>query len=319
MRSGTTWPDVLTTLRNGVRMVFLPLGGSVMLYLLQDRLLFNPGRTPAVTSACGPDHRKRAVTLRMRDGTKLRGWWMRPDRQAPSAAPAIIYFGGRSEEVSWVAPYAAALSGMHVLFVNYRGYGNSDGHPSERALFSDALELYDWLGSQPGVHAERMAVIGRSLGSGVAAYVAARRRVAAAVLMTPYDSILEIARRRYPWAPVRLLLRHRFEAVRFAGTTRSPVLVLLAEHDEVIPYEHTLRLINAWAGEKQVLVIPGSDHCDIQEKLRSWSAVREFLRARLAPRSANVCVSAIADGGRAPDRTPHDRSEARLQPPAVAE
>jgi hypothetical protein len=126
-----------------------------------------------------------------------------------------------------------------------------------------------------------MAVIGRSLGSGVAAYVAARRRVAAAALITPYDSILEIARRRYRWAPVRLLLKHRFESVRFAGLAKSPALVLLAEQDEVVPHEHAFRLIEAWAGEKQLVVIPGSDHCNIQGKRRSWLAVRAFLSRKL--------------------------------------
>lgn len=127
----------------------VPLGG-LLLYFLQDKLVFNPDRTPAVTRCVGADHRRRAVTLHMKDGTKLRGWWMRPDKDAAAAAPAVLYFGGRSEEVSWVTDLASTLLGMHVLFVNYRGYGESGGHPSEHALFSDALELYDWLGSRPG-------------------------------------------------------------------------------------------------------------------------------------------------------------------------
>ena len=115
----------------------------------------------------------------------------------------------------------------------------------------------------------------------MAAFVAARRSVAAAVLITPYDSILAIARRRFPWSPVRFLLRHHFDSVGFAGSTRTPVLVLMAERDHVVPHEHSLRLIDAWAGEKQVVHIPGSDHFDIQLNAHSWRAVRKFLRSRL--------------------------------------
>jgi uncharacterized protein len=259
----------------------LPVGGTALLYFLQDRLVFNPVRTPAVTRPAGSDHRRRAVTLRMRDGTRIRGWWHRPGLASPAPAPAVLYFGGRSEEVSWLTEVSSSFAGAHVLAVNYRGYGNSEGRPTEAALFSDALELYDWLAVQPGVDASRVAVVGRSLGTGVAAFVAARRSVAAAVLITPYDSILAIARRRFPWSPVRFLLRHHFDSVGFAGATRTPVLVLMAERDHVVPHEHSLRLIDAWAGEKQVVHIPGSDHFDIQLNAHSWRAVRKFLRSRL--------------------------------------
>lgn len=259
----------------------IPLGGTAILYFLQDRLVFNPARTPAVTRAAGPNHRKRAVTLRMRDGIRVRGWWHRPQPGNQAAAPAVLYFGGRSEEVSWLTEVSSSFAGAHVLAINYRGYGSSEGRPSEASLFSDALELYDWLVSQPGVDPTRVAVVGRSLGTGVAAYLAARRTVAAAVLITPYDSIMEIARRRFPWSPVRLLLRHRFDSLGLASAMQTPALVLMAEHDDVVPHEHTLRLIDAWAGEKQVVHIPGSDHFDIQLNAQSWRAVRKFLRAKL--------------------------------------
>jgi pimeloyl-ACP methyl ester carboxylesterase len=146
---------------------------------------------------------------------------MRPLRAMPSSCPAIVYFGGRSEEVSWVSEPCAALGGVHALFLNYRGYGNSQGEPSERSLLADALELYDWISSQPGVHAQRVAVIGRSLGTGIAAYVASQRPAAAAVLTTPYDSIVEIARRRFPYCAAQFLLKHRFDALRFASLAKA--------------------------------------------------------------------------------------------------
>jgi uncharacterized protein len=267
----------------------LPVGATALLYLLQDRLVFNPACTPSTGRALGSSHRKRAVVLRMRDGTHLRGWWYRPQSATPGTAPAVIYFGGRNEEVSWVTDVSSYVRGAHLLAVNYRGYGASEGRPSEAALLSDALELYDWLTSQSGVDPSRLAVIGRSLGTGLAAFLVARRQVAAVVLITPYDSILEIARRRFPLAPVRLLLRHRFESVRFARAARTPVLVLMAERDSVVPHEHTYRLIDAWAGDKYVVRISGSDHSDIQLSPQSWQAVHRFLRSRIGRAAATQC------------------------------
>jgi uncharacterized protein len=258
-----------------------PLGGALLLYLLQDKLVFNPVRTPPTAFRSEPSHRMRAVTLTMADNVSLQGWWIRSDGEASGIRPAVIYFGGRSEEVSWVSEQLSALCGMHALCINYRGYGSSQGKPTEDGILADALRLYDWVSLQPGVDAQRIAVIGRSLGSGVAAYLAAQRPAAAAVLITPYDSMVEIARRRFPYCAARLLLRHRFESVRFARQAKAPVLVLLAQNDEVVPLEHALRLIAAWSGGKQVETVEGTDHCDIQLHRGTWQAVGEFFRKHL--------------------------------------
>jgi len=249
-----------------------------MLYLLQDKLVFNPVNTPPSVYRAGNGHRARAVTLTMRDGTRVRGWWMRPHRATPNSCPALIYFGGRSEEVSWVSGPCSGLGGLHAVFMNYRGYGNSQGKPSEASLLADALELYDWIGSQPGVHAQQVVVIGRSLGTGIAAYVASQRPVAAAILITPYDSIVEIARRRFPYCAAQFLLKHRFDALRFASLATAPALVLLAEHDTVIPKHHAMRLVEAWGGQKQVTTIAATDHCDVQAHQVSWKAIAAFLK-----------------------------------------
>ncbi len=292
------WPNRVGVALKILGSLALPVGGTALLYFLQDRLVFNPARTPSGTRLVAPTHRRRAVTLRMRDGIRLRGWWHRPERDSAASAPAIVYFGGRNEEISWLTGVLSYFDGAHLLTVNYRGYGISEGRASETALSSDALELYDWLGSQPGVDSSRIAVVGRSLGTGVAAFLAAHRQVCAAVLITPYDSILEIARRRFPFAPVGLLLRYRFESVRFAAAARAPVLVLIAERDTVVPHEHTYRLIDAWGGDKRLVHIPGSDHSDIQLNPKSWSAVREFLHTRLGQSVAEQSLRAsTADTG----------------------
>ena len=260
----------------------LPVAWMGLLYFLQHRLVFNPARVPSIGAPVASSHRKRAVVLSMRDGTRLRGWWYRPERDCAAPAAGVIYFGGRNEEVSWISRVVSYFEGAHLLAINYRGYGDSEGRASETALCADALELCDWLKSRPGVDPTRVAVVGRSLGTGVAAFVAAHRQLAAAVLITPYDSILEVARRRFPFVPLRFLLRYPFESVRFARAARAPLLALLSERDCVVPHAHTYRLLEAWQGDKQSLCITGSDHWDVQLNPESWRAVREFLDAHLA-------------------------------------
>ncbi len=93
--------------------------------------------------------------------------------------PRWCIFGGRSEDASWICARLATLRGVHSLVLNYRGYGSSQGRPSEAAVLADALTVYDWVSSQPGVDAQRLGIIGRSLGSGIAAYVASERPAAA--------------------------------------------------------------------------------------------------------------------------------------------
>jgi len=97
------------------------------------------------------------------------------------------------------------------------------------------------------------------------------------VLVTPYDSVAEIARHRFPYCATQYLLKHRFNAIEFARRARAPALILLAEFDTVIPEHHALRLIDAWAGQKEVILIQNTNHSDIQEHLHSWQAIADFL------------------------------------------
>jgi pimeloyl-ACP methyl ester carboxylesterase len=281
--------------------LFAPLGGMLLLFLLQDKLVFNPVNSPASLPREAARHRIRAITLSMPDGTRLRGWWLRPKGSSPAATPAVIYFGGRSEEISWICGRGPHLAGAHVLCVNYRGYGKSQGRPTERDLLADALELYDWVSSQPGVDRKRVAVIGRSLGSGVAAYVASERPVCAAVLITPYDSIAQIARRRFPYCAAQLLLKHRFQALDFARRAHAPALIALAEFDTVTPREHALPLIEAWGGEKDVLIVKSTTHCDVQEHVVSWTAIGDFLARRFR---APACEAGPAPAARTGEYAP---------------
>jgi dipeptidyl aminopeptidase/acylaminoacyl peptidase len=218
--------------------------------------------------------------LRSADGTRLSGWLLSP--KAPGKHPAVIYFGGRSEEVSWVARDAETMfPDMTVLAMNYRGYGDSHGSPGEQAMIEDGQHLFDWLATTRGLEPSKIAVVGRSLGSGVALQVAAHRQVAALVLITPYDSILALAQRRFKSMPISLILRHRFESIKFAAKVTAPTLVLRAASDNVVPHSHTDMLVSKLGVTLTDETIPNSDHRTIPYLPATQVRIATYLRARM--------------------------------------
>jgi fermentation-respiration switch protein FrsA (DUF1100 family) len=199
----------------------------------------------------------------------------------PSGAargPLVIYFGGNAEVATEFASSVHEVYGNHaVLLVDYRGYGGSGGSPGEKALVADALELYDWAARRPDVDPARIALHGRSLGSGVAVQLAAARPVRCVVLTSPFSSALDVARSAYFWLPVALLMRHPFDSMAHAPRLGVPALVVMAEADRVIPAEYSERLAEAWAGPVERLRLPGFGHNDLDLHPGYHAAVRAFL------------------------------------------
>ena len=176
---------------------------------------------------------------------------------------AVIYFGGNAEDVAHSLPtLAAAFPERSLYALNYRGYGGSTGKPSEAALIADAFALFD------RVHADhpRIIVIGRSLGSGVAVHIASERPAERLVLVTPYDSLLNIAAGQFPVFPVRWLLLDKFESWRYASKMTVPTQMIAAQHDEVIPRASTQSLSEHFPkGLATLTVVPGVGHNSISE------------------------------------------------------
>jgi pimeloyl-ACP methyl ester carboxylesterase len=189
---------------------------------------------------------------------------------------AILYFGGNAEDVAWnIEPFAALFPETDVYLVNYRGYGGSSGSPSETALLEDAEAVYDRIRAS---HAE-VSVIGRSLGSGVAVHVAGVRDVRRIVLVTPYDSVMSVAKDQFALFPVALMLEDTFDSYSKAGAVSVPALVLLAEHDGVIPHRHSERLVTALPpAHVRVQTIHGTNHDSIAGSAAYLQALHDFLR-----------------------------------------
>jgi pimeloyl-ACP methyl ester carboxylesterase len=245
--------------------------GAVCLltFLAQDRMLFFPRPNDARAVDALRGH-----AWRLETGAATLTGWLRPADDPPNAA-LILYFGGNAEDVAMTA-LGSPRHANH-LYVNYRGYGGTAGRPSETALIQDALAVYD--AASAGVaHNGYILAIGRSLGSGVAVQLAARRTLRALVLITPFDSLVEVARAHYPWLPVRTLLKHRFESDRVAPSLEIPALLLIAGQDRIIPAERGLRLARIWGGDAIVWHFAAANHNDIDRAEGYERALEDFLR-----------------------------------------
>jgi uncharacterized protein len=218
------------------------------LYVAQRSFLYFP--TPETTL---PQAERIALPV---DGETL-CIWARP-RDGPGA---VIYFGGNGEDVAAnFDGFTRAMPGRAIYLVNYRGYGGSTGTPSEATLFQDALAVYDWV---KGRHAD-IAVIGASLGTGVAVYLASLRKVDRLVLVTPFDSIANVAQEKLRLFPIAILLRDKFDSASRVRSVSAKTLVLIAEQDEMIPRARSDALVARFPeGQARVEVIRGATHNSI--------------------------------------------------------
>ena len=240
-----------------------------LLYFRQEAMLFLPrGLDESEEAWLRGQYPGSEFTLDPEPGIRLHGWL----RKGAPSAPLLLYFGGNAEEVSHQIDMPLP-PGWSLLLMNYRGYGKSQGRPGQAALFQDALAIYDTLKKD----FPRIALMGRSLGTGVAVYVASRRPVCSAVLVSPYDSIRQLAQDLYPYVPVRWLLKHPFDARKYAPEATTPVLALIADADEIIPPDHSQRLLASWGGEVHVHRFPRADHTSIAEEADFWPTIRGFL------------------------------------------
>jgi pimeloyl-ACP methyl ester carboxylesterase len=257
-----------------VKLLVLFLAGlGFLLYLFQDRMIFFPQKFVGT----GPERfRSREFTVSGREAF-LHGWLVRMTAVSREH-PLLVYYGGNAEEVSCNLDDLDWIQAGAFLYMNYRGYGKSGGKPGEQALCRDALLVLDRVLAEESLDPSHVLLMGRSLGSGVACFVASRRPVGGVILVTPFDSLTAVARHYYPFLPVGLLLRHRFDSLSLAPSLTAPLLSLVAENDEIIPMDRSQALARAWGGPVTSVVVPGAGHNDIHLSNRYRQAVNRFIR-----------------------------------------
>lgn len=244
------------------------LAGAAALYLFCSGFLYFKQRQLLYYPTPPSQHEATNLTFPV-NGLVLRGWAVNPGQPR-----AVLYFGGNGEAVERNADFfRTALPGRTVYLIPYRGYSGNPGSPTEADLYADALSQFDQLRRRHG----SIALIGRSLGSGVATYVAAHRPAERLVLVTPYDSIQRIAQAHYPWLPVGLLLEDKYESWRRAPSISIPTLVLIAGNDSIIPRTHSDNLLTAFRRQPEVWVLEGAGHNDISTFADYARRLQEFL------------------------------------------
>jgi uncharacterized protein len=204
-------------------------------------------------------------------GVAVSGWVVNPGRSR-----ALVYFGGNGEGLGWLRPELERRFPDHTSYlVAYRGYGASEGRPSQRALTSDALTLVD---EAARLHPDApVDVVGRSLGSGVAIQVAARRPIERLVLVTPFDSLAAAAGDLFPRLPVQRLIADRWDSAAIARDVTAEILVLRAGQDEVVRPPRTEALLAVLPPSTQVVDLPDADHSNLSEDPAYWTAIQGFL------------------------------------------
>jgi pimeloyl-ACP methyl ester carboxylesterase len=238
------------------------LGACLYLYFMQRSLMYFPTPPAAKVSA------ERLFVAS--GGVRLLVWRLHAGQR-----DAVLYFGGNAEDVALNIPeFDDWFAGCAVYLVNYRGYGGSEGKPSEEALYRDAVAVFDRLRAEH----ERVAVIGRSLGSGVATYLATERPLDRLALVTPAASFARLAGELYPLFPAGLMLKDRYDSLARADRLKVPVMVLIAENDEIVPPVQSHDLAAAIdASLVQTRVIANTGHNTIGSSPEYGAALREFV------------------------------------------
>lgn len=224
------------------------------LYFQQKNLIFFPTRAEHTLN----DPESAEYTVENGEAV-LRGWII---NHRSASDKLIIYYGGNAEDIFFSQDEFKSYRDTATLLMNYRGYSNSDGNPSELALFEDALTIFDAVTDE--YRPKRVYLMGRSLGSGVAAYVSAKREVSGCILITPYDSIEAVAQKRFPYMPVSLLLQHKFRTVDYVPDIDTPFLIIYGGRDRTIPAHHTEQLMKHIKSEKEVIYIREAEHNNIE-------------------------------------------------------
>ena len=261
----------------GIIMGIIYLAICTLLYVKQDDLLFHPqpNTQQEVAEILKATPEFDTLSFVMNDSNRTCGYISKDTIK--EKLPLVLYFGGNAEEVSHLSDFKKYFPNTVMVLMNYRSFGLSKGFISEKTMFSDALEVYDKLIVNPEIDANKVIVIGRSIGTGVATYVSSQRKTNATVLITPYENMIDVAFEKYPFVPISLLIKHRFESDKYAPTISSPMLALISANDQIIPKHHAYKLKEAWKGKTEALEV-NEDHNSIMHNEDVWKKIEGFVK-----------------------------------------
>ncbi len=276
------WSPARSSLERRKRMTSLVTWGSFTLLCLglvvwgANRMLYHPIKFPAGEWSMQKVLGAKDVSLRSADGTKLHAWWIdAPLSRDTARRIATLHLHGNAGNITHRGLSAQSIvgAGSSLLLLDYRGYGKSDGKPSERGFYQDAEAAYDWLAAQ-GYAPQQIVIHGESIGSAVATRLATKRRCAGLILEAPFTSVQAVAGRVVPW--VGPLLVRGYNSIGIIKDAHAPLLIIHGDRDEIIAYEFGQELFRAANEPKSFWTISGATHNDLH------IVGREQFPARLA-------------------------------------
>jgi fermentation-respiration switch protein FrsA (DUF1100 family) len=255
---------------------------ALYVFIMQPRLLYYPdmpGReleaTPTAVGLAYED-----VALQTSDGVRLHAWFIPMDQ--PRAT--VLFCHGNAGNISHRLDSIRLLHalGLQVLILDYRGYGKSEGSPSEAGTYRDVDAAWHYLLDVRGIHTGEIIIFGRSLGAAVAADLASRTTPAAVILESGFTSVADIAAGLYPWLPVRLLSRYRYNNLDKVVLISAPLLVVHSRQDEIIPFSHGERLFERAREPKSFLAIQGGHNDAFLTSRKAYTlGLKSFLDTHL--------------------------------------
>ncbi len=235
--------------------VTLYAGAMVYLYTQQTHLLYLAkagAETPDIEGLPIQD-----VRISTPDGQTLQAWYEPPQ----PGKPVILFLHGQGAalELGKWRYIRMHKEGVGYLALAYRGFSGSTGSPTEKGLLTDGVAAYDWLKGQ-GFKDSDIVIHGHSLGTGVATYVATQRPARALILEAPFTAAVDVARGRYPYMPVDLLMRDTFKSRDRIRGVHMPLLIIHGTADTVVPYAEGKALYGLANAPKTFVTLPGSEH-----------------------------------------------------------
>ena len=233
-------------------------------FAFQDQLLFQPSsRLLATPNDAGLDHE--TVRLDTEDGETLHGWWIpaldvsRETSPEERAEHTLLFFHGNAGNISGRLESVEQFHrlGLNVLIVDYRGYGQSTGAPSEEGFYRDAEACWRYLTEAKDVAPQEIVVFGRSMGGGPATWLAAQHRPGALILESVFTNVPDVGAHHYPFLPVRALATNQFDNESRVADIEAPTLVIHSRDDRVVPLALGREVYEAAAEPKQFLEIEG--------------------------------------------------------------
>lgn len=255
---------------------------AILMYLLQSQMIYYPQQSITYTPQDVGLHYE-DVTFTTEDGLDLHGWYI-PNHDSNVT---VLYFHGNAGNISGRLQTIQLLHDLelNIFIIDYRGYGKSEGSPTEKGTYGDARAAWNYLVEEREIDSSKIVIMGRSLGGAVASWLAVQKKPAATILESTFSSAADLGADLYPWLPVRSIIRYDYNNLENIKQIESPIFMAHSRDDEIIPYKHGQTLFEAAANPKVFVELRGSHGTGFWETGEKYrSALREFLNENVKTR-----------------------------------